>query len=113
MRFSLAIAPPSGIARQETYPRPKDLSHAPRLSDTPTRGERFLRVEHLADRSNACVVEVRHESFERVARAVEVVRIHLQPRVDERTDEPCPHSALVVRGVARAQIAEVLRLVIR
>ena len=38
--------------------------------------------------------------------------IHLQPRVDERTDQPAPHRALVIGRVARAQVAEVARLVV-
>ena len=48
----------------------------------------------------------------RQRRARLVVRIHLQPRVDERADQPAPHRALVIGGVARAQIAVVLRLVV-
>ena len=36
-----------------------------------------------------------------------VVRMHLEPCVDERADQPCPHRALVIGRVARAQVAEV------
>ena len=38
--------------------------------------------------------------------------MHAQPRIDKGPDEPRPHRALVIRGIARAQVAEVLRLVI-
>ena len=52
-------------------------------------------------------------ALEEAARAGAVVGMELEPRVDARTDQPGPHGALVIRGVARAQIAEVLRLVVR
>ena len=55
---------------------------------------------------------MRLEAAEAAARTRRVSRIHLQPRIDERADEPAPHGALVIRRVARAQIAVVLRLVV-
>src|SRR5262249_13422910 len=36
----------------------------------------------------------------------------LEPGVEERTDEPGPHGSLVVGGIARTQIAIVLRFVV-
>ena len=38
--------------------------------------------------------------------------MHLQPGVDERADQPGPDRPLVIGGVARAQVAVVLRLVV-
>src|SRR6476661_6770033 len=77
------------------YPGPEHFSHAPRLGNTAAGCEGRFRVEHFADRADARLVEVRHEAVERVARAGEIVGIDLQPRVDERTDQPPPDSALV------------------
>src|SRR5688500_11531553 len=36
----------------------------------------------------------------------------LQPRIDERSDEPGPHRALVIGGIARTKIAVILRFVV-
>src|SRR5262245_49025931 len=72
-------------AARELHPEAQHLGHAPRLSNTPTRRERFLRVEHLADRSDAGIVEMRDEPVERVTSAVEIVGIDLQPGIDERS----------------------------
>ena len=47
------------------------------------------------------------EAVEEAARARAVVGVHLEPRVDERADQPRPDRALVIRGVARAQVAVV------
>ena len=52
------------------------------------------------------------EALEARARARLVVGMELQPRIDERAHQPSPDGALVVRGVARAQVAVVLRLVV-
>ncbi len=76
----------------------------------PRAREWRLGVEDFAHRSDARFVEMGGEPVERAARARDVVRIDLQPRVDVRSDEPAPHRALVVGRVARAQVAVVARL---
>ena len=53
------------------------------------------------------------EPFDELPRARAIVGIHLQPGIDERTDQPSPNCALMVRGITRAQVAVVARLVIR
>ena len=70
-------------------------------------------VEDLADRADAGVGEMRFESVEEVQRAGIVVRMDAEPCVDERSDEPRPHGALVIGRIARAQVAVVRLLVIR
>ena len=42
----------------------------------------------------------------------ELFRVEFQQRVDVRPDQPGPHGALMVSGVARAQVAVVFRLVV-
>ena len=69
-------------------------------------------VEDLAERADARFVQVRREAFETAPRARLVVRMDLEPGIDERADQPAPDRALVVGGVARAQVAVVLRLVV-
>src|SRR3989442_3051107 len=89
---------------QDTYPRAQYFSYAPRLSDAAARCEWSLSVEDLADRSDARIVEMRHEALERMARAGDIVRIDLEPRVNERPDQPAPAGALVIRSVTRAKV---------
>src|SRR5581483_7678825 len=107
---SVGIGRSVGCARvRELDHRPQHLGHAPRLRDAAARRIRRFRIEDLADRSDARIVEVLDESRQHLLRPVDVVRIHLQPRVDEWTDQPGPHRALVIRRVATPEIAEVLR----
>src|SRR5262249_1072748 len=98
---------------RELDPRSENFRDAPCLSDTAARGERRLGIEHFADRADARLAQVRKEPLDCCSRALEVVRIDLQPRVDERTSEPGPYRSLVIRGVPRSQVAEVPRLEIR
>ena len=82
---------------------------APRLRDAAARNVRRLGVEDLADRAHARLVEVRLETIEQRARTGAVLGMQLQPRVDEGPNQPGPDGALMVRGVARPQVAVVLR----
>src|SRR4029453_10525776 len=84
----------------ELDPRAQRLGHAPRLRDAAPRRERLGRVEHFPYRSDARLVHVRQEPVERAMNSGHIVWMDLQPRVDERTDEPSPHRALVIRGIA-------------
>src|SRR5260370_1386936 len=98
---------------RELHPHAQHFSHAPRLSDAPARREGRFGIEDFADRSDAGLVEVRHEPVERTLRAGQIVGVHLQPRIDERSSEPGPRGSLVVGRVTCAEIAEVSRLVFR
>src|SRR5262245_20959908 len=91
-------------------PYAEHLGHAPCLGDAPAGGVGTLGVEHLADRPDARLVQMLDEPVERAPRLVDAVRIHLQPAVDVRAHEPAPYRALMVGGVARAEVAEVPRL---
>src|SRR5919198_3409747 len=96
----------------ELHAGAQQLGYAPRLRDAAARREWRLGIEHLADRSDARIVHVREETVDTLLDGLEVVGMDLQPGVDERTDEPSPDRALVIGRVARAQIAEVARLVV-
>ena len=52
------------------------------------------------------------QAVEQAAGAGGVVRVHLEPGVDVRADQPRPDGALMVGGVARPQVAVVAGLVI-
>src|SRR5437763_7997138 len=56
---------------------------------------------------------MRDEPIEESPRPRFVLRMHFEPRVDPRPDEPRPYRALMVRRVARPEIAEVLLLIVR
>src|SRR3954462_12759188 len=92
--------------------RAQHFRNAPRLGDAAAWGEWRFGIEDFADRTDAGVVEMRHEAFERLPRPDRIARIDLQPRVDERPGQPAPHRALVISGIARAKVAEVARLVV-
>src|SRR6185369_13208965 len=95
------------------HPATQDLGHAPRLRNASTRRVRLDGVEDLTDRAEAEVVECRDTAIEKAPRARGILRMHLEPRVDPGADEPRPDRALMVRRVARAQVAEVARLEVR
>ena len=79
-----------------------------------TAGEvRLLRVEDFADRAEARFAELFGKAREEGVRGRFVVCFYFAPRIDERPDEPGPDCALMISGVARAQITVVGRLVIR
>ena len=75
------------------------------------------RGRNGASASKISLIDPTHASLEMLRRSLRAARarrrdrpVHLQPRVDERADQPRPHRALVIRGVARAQIAVVRAL---
>src|ERR1051325_6507899 len=94
-------------------PAPEHLRPAPGLRDAAARRVRLPRVEHFADRANAVVVHAFWGTFEELPRRGVFSRMHFQPCVDERSDEPRPDRALVIRAVSRTEIAGVNRFVIR
>src|SRR4030095_2603308 len=70
-------------------PDPQHFGHAPRLGHAATGREGRLPVEDLADRTDPGLAEVCREAFE-PAMGTPVARVHAQPGVDERTDQPGP-----------------------
>src|SRR5256714_6243189 len=88
----------------------QDLSHAPRLRDASTRCVRWLGIENLCNRADPKLWKMRHQPLQKLSRARPVVRVQLQPRINPGPDEPGPHCALMIGGVARPEIAAVSRL---
>ena len=91
----------------------QDFGDAPGLRDTPARSIRRFRVEYLADRADAGFAQVGRKRFEQRARRTAVGRMHAEPGIDERTNQPRPDRPLVVGGVPGSQVAVILRPVIR
>src|SRR5687768_12848002 len=91
---------------------PQNLGHAPRLRDAATRRERRLRIEDLADRSDAAFVQMRNESVEEPPGLRAFVGMYFEPCIHERPDQPGPDGALMIGGVPRTKIPIVPRLVI-
>src|SRR5204862_416067 len=86
------------------------FSDAPGLSDAAARRERRPGIEDFADRTDAGFGDDGFKAGEETARPLRFVRVDLEPGVDERPDQPGPHRALVIGGIAGAQIAEIARL---
>ncbi len=53
-----------------------------------------------------------HEAVQKLARAFEIAEVNLEPRVDERPDQPGPHRSLMIGRIASAKVAVILRLVV-
>src|ERR1700733_11993366 len=84
-------------------PAPQHLGDAPGLGDASAWGERRLRVEHFADGSDAGVSQMRREAVQKLPRVLQIAGMDLEPRIDERSNQPGPHGSLMVRGVARTK----------
>src|SRR6185312_15404485 len=95
------------------HPAAQHFRHAPRLRDAAAGRVRGRRVEDLADRAEAERAERADASLEKAPRAGSIAGVHLEPGVDPRADQPRPDRALVVRRVARPQIAEIAFFVLR
>src|SRR5271170_1591555 len=93
-------------------PAPQHLGDAPGLRDTSARCERRLGVEYFADGSDAGVSQMRREAVQKLPSSLEIAGMYLEPRVDERPDQPRPHGSLMIGGVARAKVAIVPWLVV-
>src|ERR1019366_7579749 len=93
--------------------RPQHLGHAPRLRHAAARIERRLGVEDFADRADAGGSQLGAETVEEGECACGIARVHFQPGIDEGADQPGPDRALVIGGVAGAEVAIVRFLVIR
>src|SRR5256712_2632602 len=96
----------------ELVPRPERLRDAPGLGDAPTWREGRVAVEDLGDGADAMVAEVVGERRqERAGRRGVAVRLEVGQ--GERSEEPRPHRALMVRAVAFPLIAAVVTSIIR
>lgn len=105
-------APEPRSYERETLTRDRRTSATPRLRHAASRCERRLGIEDFADRADAGLAELGAEALQKLHGSLWLVGMDAQPRVDERADQPAPHRALVIRGVARAEIAVVGGLVI-
>src|SRR5437764_223087 len=85
---------------------------APGLGDAAARRERRLGVKDFADRAEARFSEMRLEAVEEMPRHHAIIGVDLEPRIDERADQPSPYRALVIGGIAGTHIAEIARLVL-
>src|SRR5207237_8059048 len=86
------------------------LGLAPGLRYAAARRQGRFGVEDFADRTDACLCDHGCEAGEKAARLLALVGMHLEPGIDERSDQPGPDRALVISGVARAQIAKIAGL---
>src|SRR6266851_10126801 len=66
------------------YPATEHFRHAPGLRDATAGHVRLARVEDLADRAEAVITEMDRERVEKFPCALFILRMNLQPRVDER-----------------------------
>src|SRR5271165_457321 len=93
-------------------PAPQNLGDAPGLRDAAARRKGRLGVENFADGPNASVSQVWLKTIQELASACQIAAVNLKPGINERSDQPGPHRALMVGGIARAKVAVVLWLVV-
>src|SRR4051794_14479896 len=89
----------------QLQPASQHFGDAPRLGDASARQVRRVGIEYFADLADARLVEPLIESGEQFAEGRAIGAGQLQRRVDVRADQPRPDGALMIRGVARPQIA--------
>src|SRR4029453_3230272 len=93
----------------QLYQGAQEFGDAPSLSHAAARSKGRLRIENLADRSDARLIKVGDESLNRLPGALLVIRKDLQPGIDKGPNEPSPDGALVVRRISSAQVAVIAR----
>src|SRR5256885_3889992 len=76
----------------------------------PPRSTLFPYTTLFRSGADASVAEVVAERVEEAASGGPVGGVYLQPRVDERADQPRPHRTLVIGGVAGAEDRKSTRL---
>src|SRR6185437_11025883 len=91
------------------YETTQNFSYAPRLCATAAGGERRLRIENFADLPRARLRQLPFESLQKSPRGREIPWMDFQPRINERSNQPCPYRALMIGGVASAKIAIISR----
>src|SRR6185312_12240739 len=67
----------------------------------------------FADGTDTGLAQIDIECRYKPASVVLLLRIDLQPGINERPDEPCPHSPLMVSRIARPKVAIIPGLVFR
>src|SRR4029453_186650 len=87
----------------------QNFSNTPGLRDAGARRVGLFRIEDFAERADARVIKVIDKAIEKMPGAGTIVGMNFQPGVDERTDEPGPHGALMICRITRAQVAKVAR----
>src|SRR5882762_11001127 len=85
---------------------------APCQGDAAARRERRLRIEDFADRTDAGFSEMRLKAVEEMPSRRTIIGVNHEPSIDERDDQGSQHRALVIDGIAGAQVAEITWLVI-
>ena len=100
-------------SRVENHCQAQCLSHAPCLGATPPRRVRRLRVEDLADGSYASTFQVCCQTQCDRMQLLDSVGVDATPRIDKRSNQPRPDGPLVIGKITRAQITEILWLVVR
>src|SRR5262249_40912717 len=93
-------------------PTAQHLGHTPPLGYAAARRERLLGVEHLAHRADTRLMEMFGEPFQETTGPRPVLRVDLEPGVEEGADKPRPDGALVIGRVAGPQVAVIHRLVV-
>src|SRR3954452_24941584 len=93
-------------------PAAQDLGHTPGLGNAAARSEGWLGIKDFTNGADARFVQMGNKTFAEFPRAGLVFGMNLQPRIYHGSDEPGPDSALMVGGVSRAEVAEILRFVI-
>src|SRR5882724_6974203 len=101
----------SGV-RSELAPGAQCLRHAPGLRDAAVRAERRLGLEDLGDAAQPVIRQMLRHRREEGARGLPVA-VHAVVRERERSEQPGPRGALVVRTVALPRAARVPRLIAR
>jgi len=82
------------------------------LRDASARHVWRLGIEDLADTADATVAQVLVERRDEPRGGARIVRERAPPCVDEGSEQPRPDCALMVRSIAAAQIAVILRVVV-
>src|SRR5262249_49576093 len=98
--------------RSDDCQQAEDFRDAPRLRATPTRSVRRLRVEDFANVADGGGREVLSETHCYGPQLVVPIGIDAAPCIDEWADQPGPDCPLVIRDISRAQIAEILWLIV-
>lgn len=93
-------------------PAAQNLSHAPCLGNTTPWYKRLCRIANFAYRTYASFIEMSNKPFQGCSYGFPAIRIQGEIRIDKRSDQPWPDGTLMVRGIPRAQIAEIFGFVI-
>src|SRR5471030_689023 len=109
----MARLPPSKFTRRPSSP--SNAAPPPRSTIARcTRGRiGGLGVKNFADGTDACLIQVRDETFQKLPCRRQFLGVQSQISIDIGPDQQGPDRTLVVGGVARSQVAVVFRFVVR